>query len=259
MSVTKDRPQPGPGAPLTAEREQYRRLMAQAMNNHQGCLQIGVHPTTGMRWRKGRNMVDHKAKPAITRRYTLSRRTRGATGIQQDRSAIAEYQFLREWRTALALVQRERSPGSDRAGRADAAAGTGEAATNSGSRYIAFGSRSLDLASGIDHTTVAAHLRRLRDEPDPLVELIEGDRDCWATRKSRGSPTASPPAPAGPTGRPAKPIRFGRCSAIWGCPPRSSTKRWSRPRRHRAASTWPREVGMARSRRVRGAGDPCRV
>jgi IS30 family transposase len=63
MSVPKKRPQPGPGAPLTAEREQYRRLMAQGLNNHQACLQIGVHPTTGSRWSKGRNMVDHTGKP----------------------------------------------------------------------------------------------------------------------------------------------------------------------------------------------------
>jgi len=62
MSVPKDRPQPGPGAPLTAEREQYRRLMAQGLNNHQACLLIGVNPTTGSRWSKGRNMVDHTGK-----------------------------------------------------------------------------------------------------------------------------------------------------------------------------------------------------
>ncbi len=62
MSMQKKRPQPGPGAPLTAEREQYRRLMAQGLNNHQACLQIGVHPTTGSRWSKGRNMVDHTGK-----------------------------------------------------------------------------------------------------------------------------------------------------------------------------------------------------
>ncbi len=62
MSVPKDPPQPGPGAPSTAEREQYRRLMTQGPNNHQACLLIGVHPTTGMRWRKGRNSVDHKGK-----------------------------------------------------------------------------------------------------------------------------------------------------------------------------------------------------
>src|SRR6195952_4386076 len=62
MSAPKDHSQTGPGAPLTTEREQYRRLMAQGMNNHQACLLIGVHPTTGMRWSKGRNMVDHTGK-----------------------------------------------------------------------------------------------------------------------------------------------------------------------------------------------------
>ena len=62
MSVPKKRPQPGRGAPLTTEREQYRRLMAQKPNNHQACLQIGVHPTTGSRWSKGRNMVDSTGK-----------------------------------------------------------------------------------------------------------------------------------------------------------------------------------------------------
>ena len=45
-----------------------------------------------------------------------------------------------------------------------------------GSRYIAFGVRSLSVATGLDHTTVAAHLRALRDEDDPLIDLIENDR-----------------------------------------------------------------------------------
>ena len=62
MAIPKKRPQPGPGAPLTTEREQYRRLMAQGLNNHQACLQIGVHSSTGSRWSKGRNMVDHTGK-----------------------------------------------------------------------------------------------------------------------------------------------------------------------------------------------------
>jgi IS30 family transposase len=66
MSVPKDRPQPGPGAPLTAEREQYRRLMAQGLNNHRACLQIGINPTSGMRWPKGRNMVDHTGKARVS-------------------------------------------------------------------------------------------------------------------------------------------------------------------------------------------------
>ncbi len=35
--------------------------MAQGLNNHQAGLLIGVNPTTGMRWRKGRSM-DHTGK-----------------------------------------------------------------------------------------------------------------------------------------------------------------------------------------------------
>ncbi len=45
-----------------------------------------------------------------------------------------------------------------------------------GSRYIAFGTRSLSVATGVDHTTVAVHLRALREEDDPLIDLIENDR-----------------------------------------------------------------------------------
>jgi DNA-binding transcriptional ArsR family regulator len=45
-----------------------------------------------------------------------------------------------------------------------------------GSRYVAFGTRSLSIATGLDHTTVAAHLRALREEDDPLIDLMENDR-----------------------------------------------------------------------------------
>ena len=58
MSVSTGRPRPGPGAPLTAERESYLRLVAQGMSNVQACREVGVHPTTGRRWRDGRKMVD---------------------------------------------------------------------------------------------------------------------------------------------------------------------------------------------------------
>ena len=36
--------------------------MAQGLNNNQACLIVGVNPATGMRWTKGRNMVDHTGK-----------------------------------------------------------------------------------------------------------------------------------------------------------------------------------------------------
>ena len=43
---------------MTAERERYLRLVAQGMSNVQACREVGVHPTTGVRWRDGRKMVD---------------------------------------------------------------------------------------------------------------------------------------------------------------------------------------------------------
>ena len=42
MAVPKDRPRPGPGAPLTAERERYLRLVAQGMSNYRACREIGA-------------------------------------------------------------------------------------------------------------------------------------------------------------------------------------------------------------------------
>jgi len=76
MSVPKDRPQPGPGAPLTAEREQYRRLMAQGLNNHQACLLIGVNPSisTACGGARAATWSTTQARPATTRRSTPSRR-----------------------------------------------------------------------------------------------------------------------------------------------------------------------------------------
>ena len=44
---------------MTAERERYLRLVAQGMSNVQACREVGVHRITGIRWRDGRNMVDH--------------------------------------------------------------------------------------------------------------------------------------------------------------------------------------------------------
>jgi len=41
---------------------------------------------------------------------------------------------------------------------------------------VHFGTRSLSIGAGVDHTTVAAHLRALRTGPDALIELIDGKR-----------------------------------------------------------------------------------
>ena len=76
----------------------------------------------------------------------------------------------------MTLLERTRYTGRRSIGTRWVLRALGEAAMKTGSRYIAFGVRSLSIATGLDHTTVAAHLRRLRDEPDPLIDLIENDR-----------------------------------------------------------------------------------
>jgi DNA-binding transcriptional ArsR family regulator len=92
------------------------------------------------------------------------------------RGTDQEYRWLRTWWTALGLLEHTRY--GDRAGiaRRWVLRAIGEAAMKTGSRYVAFGVRSLSVATGLDHTTVAAHLRALREEDDPLIDLIENDR-----------------------------------------------------------------------------------
>jgi transposase, IS30 family len=50
---------PGPGKPLTAQRELYLRLMKQGLSNSEACRQLGIHRKTGQRWRCGRR---HRAR-----------------------------------------------------------------------------------------------------------------------------------------------------------------------------------------------------
>lgn len=95
---------------------------------------------------------------------------------QLRRGTAAEYQWLRTWRSALGLLELTRYGDRPGQGKRWVLRAMGEAASKSGSRYIAFGTRSLSIATGMDHTTVAKHLRDLRDEPDPLIDLIENDR-----------------------------------------------------------------------------------
>jgi len=95
---------------------------------------------------------------------------------QEQRSTAAEYQFVREWWSAMGMVEQERYAGRTGPAIRMLLRALGEAAMKSGSRYIEFGTRSLDVASGMDHTTVAKHLRYLREEKDPLIYLVENDR-----------------------------------------------------------------------------------
>ena len=88
-------------------------------------------------------------------------------------SVQADHAHIRTWRTTLRAVEQHRFPG--RAGYITrfVLRALGEAAHKTGSRYVAFGTRSLAVAVGADHSTVAAVLRRLAAEPGGWVDLVE--------------------------------------------------------------------------------------
>ena len=58
----------------------------------------------------------------------------------------------------------------------------GQAAMVSGSSTIEFGTRNLALHSALSHRTVSRVLRLLRDEPDPLIDLVSPSRMARADR-----------------------------------------------------------------------------
>ena len=94
-----------------------------------------------------------------------------AQGGTRSLHSFGFYEWLKIWRNALHI--REGSYGSSRMGlqlrlvlRA-----LGEAASKAQSSSIEFGCRALAQATGLDHSTVSRHLRRLRSEAEPLVRL----------------------------------------------------------------------------------------
>ena len=88
----------------------------------------------------------------------------------------AEHDHIRTWRTLLRAVELHRFPGRSGQLTRFLLRALGEAAHKSSSRYVAFGTRSLAVATGVDHSTVAAVLRRLAAEPGGWVDLVEQAR-----------------------------------------------------------------------------------
>lgn len=122
--------------------------------------------------REGGVRKSHTSEPTSHRRLLSPR----SLATESNRATPGEFQYIREWWAALLTVEHDRYTG--RAGPAVRMVlrALGEAGMKTGSRYVAFGTRSVALATGLDHSTVAAHLRTLRDEDDPLVALVEADR-----------------------------------------------------------------------------------
>ena len=104
----------------------------------------------------------------------------------EDSAWSAEYGLIRQWLTAILCAAED--PGRVRSwgGRAVAVRlvllALGQAAMVSGSSTIEFGTRNLALYSALSHRTVSRVLRLLRDEPDPLIDLVSPRRMARADR-----------------------------------------------------------------------------
>ena len=101
--------------------------------------------------------------------------------ISNDLSVAAEYRWIRTWWNALQIAETQRYQATSTGlSRRIVLRAMGEAAMKTGSRVIEFGTRSLAVATGLDHTTVAAHLRALTAEDDPLIDQLANERGLRA-------------------------------------------------------------------------------
>jgi hypothetical protein len=104
----------------------------------------------------------------------------------EDSAWSAEYGLIRQWLTAVLCAAEDRGRVRSWGGRAIAVRlvllALGQAAMVSGSSTIEFGTRNLALYSALSHRTVARVLRMLRDEPDPLIDLVSPRRMARADR-----------------------------------------------------------------------------
>ena len=93
-----------------------------------------------------------------------------------ERGLVAEYGLVRQWMTAILCAaedpERIRSWGRRAVAVRLVLLALGQAAMVSGSSTIEFGTRNLALYSALSHRTVSRVLRILREEPDPLIDLV---------------------------------------------------------------------------------------
>jgi DNA-binding transcriptional ArsR family regulator len=104
-----------------------------------------------------------------------------------DESGLAaEYGLIRQWMTAILCAaedpQRVKGWGRRAVAVRLVLLALGQAAMVSGSSTIEFGTRNLALYSALSHRTVSRVLRILRDEPDPLIDLVSPRRLARADR-----------------------------------------------------------------------------
>jgi hypothetical protein len=111
----------------------------------------------------------------------------GHTRPPADESGLAaEYGLIRQWLTAILCAAEDPERVKSWGRRAIAVRlvllALGQAAMVSGSSTIEFGTRNLALHSALSHRTVSRVLRTLRDEADPLIDLVSLRRMARADR-----------------------------------------------------------------------------
>lgn len=100
----------------------------------------------------------------------------GNQATSTSTNSDAEHRHIRTWRNALRLKEFTYTDSRTGLARRMVLRALGEAAHMTGSRFVEFGVRSIAIATGLDHTTVGAHLRALREESAGLVTLVEEGR-----------------------------------------------------------------------------------
>jgi DNA-binding transcriptional ArsR family regulator len=115
-----------------------------------------------------------------------------------------EFRWVRAWWNAVHTTETTRW--TDRAGISKRLVlrALGAMAQRRGTRVLEVGVRGLALACGLDHSTVSVVLRALREEDDPVVELLEEARGERADRYTLRIPDAGLHAAAWRRWRPGR-------------------------------------------------------
>jgi DNA-binding transcriptional ArsR family regulator len=127
---------------------------------------------------RGEKRADINARKSPT--SELSTQGGGIQGVSVSSNPDAEHRFIRTWRNAVQLREQRYKESREGLGRRMVLRALGEAAHMSASRFVEFGSRSIAVATGMDHTTVQLHLKAIRAEKDALATLVEEGRGTKA-------------------------------------------------------------------------------
>jgi hypothetical protein len=140
-------------------------------------------------WRKAVGFVSGEKN--VRHRPTSNRTSRPPA---DEPALAAEYGLIRAWLTAALVAAEDPERVRRWGGRVIAVRlvllALGQAAMVSGSSVLEFGCRNLALHAALSHRTVARVLELLRNEPDPLVDLVSRRQAARADRYQLRIPAA---------------------------------------------------------------------